>query len=89
MDDIRNLPEVDKWPDRKKPQERFNQKINSAMEKMQDMIDNLNTDFIPKVNEFQTGMRDRIKEQIMYFESLPEKAPENLAEGGLVIIPKS
>ena len=87
MENIQDLPNVDKWPDRKEPQERFSQRINTAMEKMQGMVDNLNNDFIPKVNEFNTGMTDRIKKQVMYLEELPAEAPENLAEGGLIIIP--
>lgn len=56
------LSQVTKWPDRKLPQARFDADVQSAMNQMSTMVEELNLEFTPAFNELvalvQTGIGD-------------------------------
>lgn len=56
------LSQVTKWPDRKLPQARFDADVQSAMNQMSTMVEQLNTEFTPAFNSLvalvQTGVSD-------------------------------
>lgn len=47
---IPKLSAIDNWPLRTDPQERFDQKVMVAMNQMGNLVNELNTNFIPKFN---------------------------------------
>lgn len=44
------LSQVERWPDRKLPQQRFDEAVQAAMNQMSVMVDELNDEFIPAFN---------------------------------------
>lgn len=48
---ISNLTPVEPWPSRKLPQDRFDASVKTAMDQMSVMVGELNSSFIPAVNE--------------------------------------
>ena len=48
---ISNLTPVEEWPTRKLPQDRFDDAVKTAMDQMSVMVNELNSNFIPRTNE--------------------------------------
>lgn len=74
---FKKLSQINDWPERKLPQERFDEKIVLAMNQMCVLVGELNNSFIPNMNTFQEeeipnvyNILNSIRENINQIETL-------------------